>query len=262
MFCYYCGKPGEQPVQISPSFTATNIKQPHSTVMCYCCHRVMFGDLKQVWVFNSDRQQWVTMFLYGMSMLWQGDQLIYPNITAPEEKIMISASGQVKSPKALPVAGLPAKRSEIRKWLVNPPEPPFAISIAESGKKHILYLAQEACDSSFFPVQFELDTLYLDHAYFVSLLTAFEALLAMAFSKTEITTGIYRSDRIRAVKGLHLEHDRVLIRERCRGEPSRLLQLVSFVAQRPLEPESGSDNPKCNMESPAVAMQQQLTLAL
>lgn len=259
MFCYYCGRDANHPLQISPSFTATGVRSPHSSVMCDRCDRVMFGDYKQVWVFNGVRQQWVTMFFYGMSQLWRGNQLIYPNITAPEEKVMVSASGQVKAPKTLPVAGLPVKRAEIREWLVNPPEPPFTIAIAESGKKHILYLAQEGCDRSFFPVQFELDTLYLEHDYFLRLLNAFESLMDLGFSKTEITTGVYRADRIRSSNGQYLEHDIVLTSERTRAEPTRLLQLVAFVALSS-EPETGSTT--CNTESPAVATPLQLTLVL
>lgn len=231
-FCYYCGATADIPLRVSDSFTATDVKCPHAEVMCDRCHRVMFGDLKQVWVFNSERQQWVTLYLRSLSTLWQGDRLVSPVLGEPEEKIMVSASGRTGKPQTLPVAHELPNRVTVRKWLVNPPEPPFTIAIAESGKKHILYLAQEACDRSFFPVQFEIDTLYLEHVYFVQLLTAFELLMALEFSKTEINSGIYRVDRVRAARSAHISLDAVLAPERCRGEPSRLLQLVSFVAQR------------------------------
>lgn len=231
--CYYCGRPASVPVEKSPSFTATDIKTPHSEMMCNRCKSVMFGDLKQVWVFNGERQQWVMMFLYGMSQVWRGDSLIFPVMGEPEEKIMVSASGQEKAPKTLPVAGLPAKRAEIREWLVNPPEPPFTMAIAESGKKHILYLAQESCSRDYFPVQFETDSLLIDRGEFIDLLNAFESLMALEFSKTEINSGQYRADRILKCSFTHVQHESKIAPHRYRGEPSRMLQLISFVAQKP-----------------------------
>ena len=81
------------------------------------------------------------MFGRSLSRLYQGDRLLSPTIEGEREGLQI-------------VKDL-ATREQIRDWLLNPPDPPFLIAIAQSGQKHILPMAEEAHDRDQFPVQFE-----------------------------------------------------------------------------------------------------------
>lgn len=194
----------------------------------------MFGDRKQVWVRSGSGSQdvrWVSLFLRSVSQVWRGNELLVPRLGLPEEKTMVSSMGRTGKPQTLPVLSSIPSRADIRSWLLDPPEPPFTIAIAESGKKHILYLAQEACDREFFPVQFELDTLHVDRSYFTKLLNAYEALMAMAFSKTEINSGIYRNDRLITNLRDYQPHEGIIAAERTNGKPSRFLQMIAFIGK-------------------------------
>jgi len=133
-------------------------------------------------------------------------------------------------------------RNQIREWLCNPPEPPFTIAIAESGQKHILFLAQEAHDRDRFPIQFELDAMLIDRAEFLSTLNIYESLMALSFSKTEIDSGHYRSDRLLAYMAKWEPLEYAIAPHRGR----RLLQLISHVAK----------NPVLNAETAAAEAQQ------
>jgi hypothetical protein len=174
------------------------------------------------WYFNPTRDKWVKLFARGWSSLLHGDVLICPTI----------GGERTEGKDTFPIVSALATREQMRGWLTNPPEPPFTIAIAESGQKHILPWAQEGHDREYFPVQFELDSLWIDRAQFTSILDAYESLMGLGFSKTEITSGQYHSDRLMAAWDQYEQFDVVL--ETYRG--SRLIGLVAHVAQKIAEP--------------------------
>lgn len=200
----------------------------------------MFGDIQRVWYHNEKEDRWVKLYLRGIHQLWQGDTLIYPQLGEPQEHTQVSAAGKASVPATYRTIPAIPKRAEVREWLLNPPDPPFTIAIAESGQKHILFLAQEAYSRDLFPVQFEMDSLVID-AGFAELLGHYESLLNMGFSKTELDSGEYRPDRLLANMPAWQAHDPALSRERYGNKPSRLLQLASFVG---LKPEYIAPHPK------------------
>lgn len=234
-YCYYCGAEGANlPLQISPTFTAAGmIKVAHSDVMCDRCHGIMFGDLQRVWHHNKDDDRWVKLYLRGIHQLWQGDTLLEPKLGDPEEHIQVSSAGKVGKPETYHVLSGVPKRVRVRDWLLDPPEPPFTIAIAESGQKHILFLAQTGYDRENYPVQFEMDSLAINRAQFTALLGTYEQLLALSFSKTEVDTGEYRADRLLANFEAWQQLEPEIAQHRSGGKPSRLLQLISFVAIKP-----------------------------
>ena len=120
-------------------------------------------------------------------------------------------------------------RAQMREWLINPPAPPFTICIAESGQKHILPWSLEANSRDHFPVQFELDTLHIYQSTFTHLLTRYEYLMELGFSKTEINSGNYRSDKLAKCINEYASAEAVIAAKR----GSRLLELVSYVAKLP-----------------------------
>jgi hypothetical protein len=106
-----------------------------------------------------------------------------------------NANGTPPDTKLSVVENLPT-RSQIREWLVNPPPPPFTIAIAVSGQKHIFPFRREAISQEIFPVLLEEDLLYLERSRFIDALAVYEELMSLGFSKTEIDSGDYRSDRL------------------------------------------------------------------
>lgn len=180
----------------------------------------MNGAEKELWYWNAGKGKWSKLWGRSLSRLYQGERLIAPTISG----------SHTEGKQTFSIVSKLATREQMRGWLLHPPEPPFTIVLAESGQKHILFLAQEAHSRDLFPVQFELDTLHLDRAAFASLLQTYEALMGLEFSKTEIDSGDYRSDRLAIAMDRGWAALEVAILP-ARG--TRLLQLVSYVAQKP-----------------------------
>lgn len=184
--CYLCGRLAKKPLELKSSFTAhSQALLPSSNLMCDRCHKVIVGEWQQCWYWNDGKQKWSKLWSRNWSWLWSGDKLLSPTIGGEREGFPI-------------VSNLPT-RKEIKNWLLNPPRPPFTIVIAQSGQKHILPWARTAQSQDLFPVQFELDSIYLERKEFAVLLENYTQLMEMGFSKSEIDSGNYRSDRLMSV---------------------------------------------------------------
>lgn len=214
--CYICGStPASKPLKLADSFTNHSAcRVPTSDKMCDRCAWVI---PLRCWYWNEGKQKWSKLFARNWSWLLSGKS------RAPK-----FSQERTEGKDTLPVVSELPTRALIREWLLNPPEPPFTIAIAESGQKHILPWAQEAYSRDRFPIQLEMDVLYIDRSQFGSLLSTYEALMALEFSKTEIDTGEYRSDRLMS----HLEQWEPLELVVQPHRSTRLLQLISYVAQR------------------------------
>lgn len=215
--CYLCAKPGSNALELSNTFTMhSSAKCPESKVLCDRCYASISGDEKQLWYWNEGKNKWSKLWGRSLSRIYQGDNLIAPIIEGEytEGKDTFSIVKNLLT------------RVEIREYLLNPPEPPFTIAIAESGQKHIIPWALEAQNKNLFPVQFELDTVYID-SRFREYLQVYEQLMGLGFSKSEIDSGDYRSDRLMKVFDQYGELEERIAR--IRG--TRLMQLISYVAQ-------------------------------
>jgi len=218
--CYLCGKPATKPLALKDSFTAHSLARcPESKHLCDRCDYAL--NLRCLY-YNPSKEKWVPLYARNWSWLYQGRTLLAPTIAAERTE------GKYTMPT---VSNLPT-RAQMRGWLLEPPKPPFTIAIAESGQKHILPWAQEGHDRDYFPVQFEIDSLWIDRAQFAELLSHYEALMAIGFSKTEIDSGNWHSDRL--MTAIHhgwdwQTHESAIAPHR----GSRLLQLCSHVAQKP-----------------------------
>ena len=217
--CYLCGKPATLPLKLADSFTAHSAcKVPTSDKMCDRCNETINGETKLLWYWNEGKGKWSRLWGRSLSRLYQGDTLVCPTIGE------LHTEGKLTAPIVTELA----TREQMRGWLVNPPEPPFTIAIAESGQKHILPWAQEGHDRDYFPVQFELDSLWIDRAQFAEILNSYESLMGLGFSKTESASGQYHSDRLMRAWGRYEAYDGKLTSWR----GSRLLDLVGHVAQK------------------------------
>lgn len=211
--CYLCGKPANQPLELKDSFTGHSLaKCPESQFLCDRCYAPINGDEKQLWYWSEKKNKWSKLWGRSLTRLYVGDKLKSPTIEGEREGLKI-------------VSNL-AKRVEIREWLINPPKPPFTIAIAESGQKHILPWALDAQSREYFPVQFELDTVWVDVRKFRTYLEAYEKLMGLGFSKTEINSGNYKSDHMMKAWG-QFERPESAIAP-IRG--TRLIELIAHVA--------------------------------
>lgn len=217
--CYLCAKPGSNPLELSNTFTMhSSAKCPGSKVLCDRCYSTISGGQKQLWYWNPNKDKWSKLWGRSLSRVYQCDKLIAPIIEGEH----------TENKDTFPIVKNLLTRVEIREFLLNPPKPPFTIAIAESGQKHIIPWALEAQNRDLFPVQFELDTVYIDNR-FKALLNAYESLLGLGFTKTEIDTGDYRSDKMMKVFDQYWDFEKVIATVR----ETRLLQLISYVAQAP-----------------------------
>ena len=163
---------------------------------------------------KKEKGDWSKIYSRNWSWLYHGDRLIAPIFNGEKEGLPI-------------VSELPT-RELIREWLVNPPEPPFTIAIAESGQKHILFLAPEAHSKEMFPVQFELDTIVIKRQEFTVLLDSYESLMNLGATKTEITSGQYKSQFLLTQLSNYGKYDDYIATYR----GSRLLELIEYVAKK------------------------------
>jgi hypothetical protein len=111
----------------------------------------------------------------------------------------------------------------IRDALIHPPDPPFTIAIATEQPPQV------ADNRDIFPVQFKDGNLSIARLEeFIPLLGSYETLIQLGFSKQEITTGKYRSDRLISAVGAPIFWELEEAIERYKK--TRLLHLVDFVS--------------------------------
>lgn len=82
-------------------------------------------------------------------------------------------------------------RAEARDVLLSPPEPPFVITLASVGKKHVIFRAAVNHSRERFSVQIDELSVLIDRAVFTDLLKYFEAAYALGLSKDSLVTGNY-----------------------------------------------------------------------
>jgi len=217
-YCYLCAAPNAgKPLVLKDSFTA------HSSARCpdskHLCDRCAWVIPLRAFYWNEAKGKYSTLFARGWSWLLSADDAYgsYPKF----------GNQHTEGGNTLEIVDRLPTRAQIRTWLLDPPKPPFTICIAESGQKHILPWALEATNRDYFPVQFELDTLHIYRSAFTHLLTRYEELMAMGFSKTEINSGNYRSDKLAKCISEYAACEAVIAAKR----GNRLLDLVSYVAK-------------------------------
>jgi hypothetical protein len=220
--CYLCATPATQPLDLKESFTAhSSARCPTSTKMCDRCHATIAGNLKQCWYWNEGKQKWSAIWTRNTSWLLKDSRNLYSGNNYP-----YFGGARTEGGKTLAIIHEMPTRSLIRQWLLSPPKPPFTIAIAESGQKHILPWSQEAQSREFFPVTFELDLIYIDRENFSRSLKIYERLMAMGFTKGEIDSGDYRSEKLMKCMGDWQPLEDAIAQMR----GGRLLQLISYVA--------------------------------
>lgn len=76
----------------------------------------------------------------------------------------------------------------IRGWFLTPPNPPFAVLVADQGQKHFAWRTPAALDRSVYPVRFD-DRVATITPAFRDLITATDHLYAAGLSKADMQAG-------------------------------------------------------------------------
>ena len=216
--CYLCGRDANLSLSLKPTFTGHNLaKCPESSFICPFCDSWI--NLR-CWYFNPVKEKWNKLFSRNWSSLFVDDKLVSPIIQGT----------RTEGKDTLPIVSELPTRERIKDWLVNPPQGAFKICIAESGQKHIVPQAETGYNKDFFPVQFELDSIWINRQQIIELLSVYETLLAW-FNKAEINSGNYQSERlIKCWQQTSQESWQQLETTLATVRGSRLLELISYVA--------------------------------
>lgn len=125
-------------------------------------------------------------------------------------------------------------RKGARDVLLDPPKPPFVITLAAVGKKHVIFRARLNHDRERFSVQMDDAEVMVDLEPFRVLLAEFEEAYTLGFSKDSLLTGAYNQAAVlKAGVGRWREIEARM--ERWRKTAPGMMQLAHFCGQKPKE---------------------------
>lgn len=213
--CWLCGGETEQLGHhvkdvITSSFTDTNVaKCLDSQTVCYSCAALM---KKEAWQAACEK--------HGHN----------PYFPVKDDKKPALASWMFSSHVFSKDGWLRPSRQEFAEILINPPSPPFVITIAEVGKKHVIFKAQTNYSKDKFFVQFDEDRILIDAKKFKEILSKVEDAYVF-FSKDSILTGNYNQAAIlKAGFKTWQNHESKLSIIRNSDKP--MLKVACFVARK------------------------------
>lgn len=122
-------------------------------------------------------------------------------------------------------------RPQWRELLLNPPEPPFIMSMAVNGKKHVIFRACINNSREEFFVQADEERIFVERSVFSEALQQFEDGYKVGFSKDSLLSGRYNQAAILSVgldKWREVERNMSVWRAQYPG----LLQLCHFCGQK------------------------------
>lgn len=213
--CWLCG--GETEGQgwrvkdvISSAFTDGNLaKEPTSSTICYSCTALM---KKEAWELACEK--------HGYS----------PYFPVKDDKKPCVANWMFSSHVFSKDGWVRPERSAIAGFLLNPPKPPFVITLADVGKKHVIFKAQVSHSVDDFFVNIDEQTIKVNRQTFSNLLELVEGAYCH-FSKDSILTGDYNQHAVMTA-GLKVWRgfeDKLRV---FRETDKDLLKLACFVARK------------------------------
>ena len=122
-------------------------------------------------------------------------------------------------------------RQESRDTLINPPKTNFVITLADSGKKHVIFRAKVNTNNNNFFVQLDEYTILINHELFLSTLKDFEYGYNLGLSKESMLTGAYNQATVLKV-GINKVRDIENKIKEVRLKDNGLLSVVSYCAYK------------------------------
>ena len=213
--CWLCGGESEQLGHhvkdvITSSFTDTNIaKCLDSQTICYSCAALM---KKEAWQAACEK--------HGHS----------PYFPVKDDKKPALASWMFSSHVFSKDGWLRPSRQEFADILLSPPQPPFVITLADSGKKHVIFRARVNHSKDKYFIQFDENTIFIDRKIFNDVLILVEDAYQY-FSKDSILTGDYNQAAIMKA-GLATWQKYEMQFKKIRHKFKDILKVACFVARK------------------------------
>jgi hypothetical protein len=161
---------------IGNSFTDSNIaKAVHSQTVCYSCAALM---KKEGWELACAK--------HGIS----------PYFPVKDDKPPFLSNWMFNSHVFSEQGWRTINRVQAREELINPPKPPFVITLADAGKKHVIFRAKVNQNVDNFFIQLDENTILINRELFASTLEIFEHGYNLGFSKDSMLTGNYNQAAI------------------------------------------------------------------
>lgn len=213
--CWLCGGDTENQGWrlkdvVTSAFTDGSLaKSPTSGTICYSCTALM---KKEAWELACEK--------HGHS----------PYFPVKDGKKPCLSNWMFSSHVFSKDGWLRPERSEIADVLLNPPKPPFVITLAEVGKKHVIFKSQVSHSIDDYFVNIDEQTIQVNRQIFTNLLDIVERAY-VHFSKDSILTGEYNQKAImQAGLGVWREFESQL--KVYRSKNKDLLKLACFVARK------------------------------
>lgn len=224
--CWLCGGSMEHGWTIKsamgPSFADHNIAaRPDSESVCDACAALTS---KEAWVLACEK--------FGHS----------PYFPPKDGKPPFLMNWMFSSHVFFNNGWLSPSRAEMREILLNPPEPPFVITLAEVGKKHVIFRAPVNHDRDRFAVQFDEHTITVDRCLLAETLSEFEAAYELGLSKDSLVTGNYNQAACMKIGVQKWREIDAAMAQYRRHQPG-LLKITSIVAKKTGQSNFDGDNP-------------------
>jgi len=196
---------------IGTAFTDFNIAAaPHSSTVCQSCAALM---KKEAWV--------------EACAAHDHD----PNFPVKDGKKPFLANWMFSSHVFSADEWLRPDRSGVRDVLLNPPKPPFVMTLASVGKKHVIFRARVNASREQFSVNLDDTEVLVVRETFARLLSDFEQAYEAGFSKDSLLTGHYNQAAILALGLSQWREIERKMRMWRTSEPG-MLQLAHFAGQK------------------------------
>jgi len=214
--CWLCGgdtqgQGWDMKKAMGNAFTDHNIaKASHSRTVCCSCAALTS---KQAWVMACEKH---------------GHDPYFP---VKEGKKPFLANWMFSSHVFTAKDWLRPDRSGIRELLLNPPEPPFVMTIAEVGKKHVIFRAPVNHSTRVFTVQLDENSIVIDATLFKPLLADFEAAYTLGLSKQSLLTGQYNTAQCMKA-GVNVWRDIETVIARYRRQYPGMLRIAGFCGKK------------------------------
>lgn len=214
--CWLCGADTEKKGwrvkdAIGAAFTDSNIaKSPESDAICQSCAALM---KKEGWILACEK--------HGHD----------PHFPVKEGKKPFLSNWMFSSHVFSCSTWARPDRKQARNFLLNPPEPPFVITLAAVGKKHVIFRAQiNNCKENYF-VQLDDESVFVNLKKITALMAEFETAYNLGFSKDSLLTGNYNQAAIMSA-GIGVWRDIEARMSAWRMSEPGLMKLCHFCAQK------------------------------
>lgn len=193
---------------IGSAFTDTaSAKSPSSQTVCYSCAALL---KKEAW------EQACNKYDY------------FPYFPVKEGKKPFMSSWMFASHVFSDGVWLMPSRQEMRGHLLEPPNPPFVISVSDMGKIHVLFRCEVSLSNDDFFVNLDTETIRVNRAIFAKILSDVEDGY-IDFSKESMLTGEYNQAAIMRT-GLKRWREVESVIKKHRSENNGMLKLAVFVS--------------------------------